>query len=196
MSKKQMIPVGVSGRHAHLSLEALEILFGKNYKLNWFKDLTQKGQFAAKEKIDVISFDNQILKNVRILGPLRKFTQIEISNSDNIRNKFCAPVRSSGDIQNSASATLIGPCGKLFIKEGVIISDRHIHLSDEEAKNLCLADKQVVNIRVGGIKAGILQNVLCRVNKDFSLELHIDTDDAAAFHLKNGDLVELIKIQI
>ncbi|MDO8059938.1 phosphate propanoyltransferase [Candidatus Phytoplasma citri] len=194
MLKKQMIPVGVSGRHAHLSLEALEILFGKNYKLTWFKDLTQKGQFAANEKIDVISSNNHILKNVRILGPVRKFTQIEISNSDNIRNKFDAPVRSSGDIKGSASATLIGPCGKLFIKEGVIIADRHIHLSDKEAKDLYLTDKQIVSVRVDGIKAGILHNVLCRVNVDFSLELHIDTDDASAFHLKNGDLVELMTI--
>ncbi|MDO8059097.1 phosphate propanoyltransferase ['Crotalaria aegyptiaca' phytoplasma] len=194
MLKKQMIPVGVSGRHAHLSLEALEILFGKNYKLTWFKDLTQKGQFAANEKIDVISSNNHILKNVRILGPIRKFTQIEISNSDNIRNKFGAPVRSSGDIKGSASATLIGPCGKLFIEEGVIIADRHIHLSDKEAKDLCLTDKQIVSVRVDGIKAGILHNVLCRINVDFSLELHIDTDDASAFHLKNGDLVELMTI--
>ncbi|MDO8057140.1 phosphate propanoyltransferase [Candidatus Phytoplasma gossypii] len=194
MLKKQMIPVGVSGRHAHLSLEALEILFGKNYKLTWFKDLTQKGQFAANEKIDVISSNNHILKNVRILGPVRKFTQIEISNSDDIRNKFGAPVRSSGDIKGSASATLIGPCGKLFIKEGVIIADRHIHLSDKEAEDLCLTDKQMVSVRVDGIKAGILHNVLCRVNVDFSLELHIDTDDASAFHLKNGDLVELMTI--
>ncbi|MDO7983546.1 MAG: phosphate propanoyltransferase [Pigeon pea little leaf phytoplasma] len=191
MLKKKMIPVGVSGRHAHLSLEALEILFGKNYQLTWFKDLTQKGQFASNEKIDVISSNNQILKNVRILGPLRKFTQVEISNSDNIRNQFGAPIRSSGDIKGSASATLVGPCGKLFIKEGVIIADRHIHLSDEEAKDLGLTDQQIVSIRIDGIKAGILHNVLCRVNKNFSLELHIDADDASAFHLKNGDLVEL-----
>ncbi|MDC9031802.1 phosphate propanoyltransferase [Columbia Basin potato purple top phytoplasma] len=193
----KLITLGISGRHAHLSQKTLDILFGTpNYKLTFFKDLKQKGQYASEEKIDIMSSSGQILKNVRILGPVRNLDQIEISQSDNLRCKFEAPVRSSGDIKNSASATLIGPKGKVEIKEGVIIADRHIHFSLEEANEFNVFDKQVVNIEIDGIKSGILGNVLCRVDKNFSLECHLDTDDASAFLLKTGDKAKLINPKI
>lgn len=193
----KLIPLGISGRHAHLSQKTLDILFGTpNYKLTFFKDLKQKGQYASEEKIDIMSSSGQILKNVRILGPVRNLDQIEISQSDSLRCKFEAPVRSSGDIKNSTSATLIGPKGKVEIKEGVIIADRHIHFSLEEANEFNVVDKQVVNIEIDGIKSGILGNVLCRVDKNFSLECHLDTDDASAFLLKTGDKAKLINPKI
>ncbi|WP_323847761.1 MAG: phosphate propanoyltransferase [Phytoplasma sp.] len=189
----KLIPLGISGRHAHLSQKTLDILFGvKNYKLTFYKDLKQKGQFASEEKIDVMSSSGNILKNVRILGPTRNLDQIEISQSDNLRSKFQAPVRSSGDIINSASAILIGPKGEIKIKEGVIIADRHIHFSTKEANEFNVVDKQIVNIQISGVKSGILGNVLCRVDNSFSLECHLDVDDASAFLLKTGDLVKLI----
>ncbi|TVY12160.1 phosphate propanoyltransferase [Candidatus Phytoplasma pini] len=190
---KKMISLGVSGRHVHLSQGTLDILFGiSNYQLTFFKDLKQKGQFAATEKINVMSDAGLILEGVRILGPVRNIDQVEISKSDSIRYQFRSFVRTSGDIKNSEKATLIGPKGQVEISEGVIISDRHIHFSMEDAKKFNIVDKQIVNVKIDGIKPGILGKVLCRVDSSFCLECHLDTDDASAFLLKSGDLVELI----
>jgi putative phosphotransacetylase len=188
------IPVGVSGRHVHLTQKTLDILFGsENYKLTVFKNLKQVGQYAAKEKIDVMSSEGKLIIGVRIVGPVRNFDQVEISQSDNLKYKFKAPVRSSEDIKNSDKATLIGPKGQVDIAEGVILSDRHIHFSEEEAKEYGIVDKEMVNIKIDGIKPGILENVLCRVHKDYRLECHLDVDDASAFLLNSGDSITLIK---
>ncbi len=187
------IPVGISGRHLHLTQEHLEILFGKGYQLTVMKDLTQPGQYAAEEKVDVMSPAGKVLAGVRILGPVRPASQVEISKSDAIRFKFDAPVRSSGDVKGSGAATLIGPKGQVEMSEGVIIADRHIHFSVEEGKAFGVVDKQIVSLRVSGIKAGILDNVLCRVHPQFRLDCHLDTDDGSAFMLNTGDFVELVK---
>ena len=187
------IPVGISGRHAHLTKEHLEILFGAGHELTILKELSQPGQYAAEEKINVVSPDGRVLEGVRILGPTRKGTQVEISQSDAIRFKFVAPVRSSGDIAGSGRAKLVGPKGEVEISEGIIIADRHIHFSPEDAIQFGVNDRDVVAIKVEGIKAGILENVLCRVHKDFRLDCHLDTDDGAAFMLRNGDQVSLVK---
>ena len=113
--------------------------------------------------------------------------------NDEIRFKFTAPVRSSGDVKGSGAATLIGPKGQVEIAEGVIIADRHIHFSPEEAKEFGVTDRQIVSLKVGGIKAGILDNVLCRVHPNFKLDCHLDTDDGSAFMLNSGDILELVK---
>jgi len=187
------IPVGISGRHLHLTKEHLETLFGPGYELTVMKELTQPGQYAAEEKVDVISPDGKLLAGVRILGPVRPASQVEISKSDALRFKFVAPVRSSGDVKGSGAATLVGPKGQVKIEEGVIIADRHIHFSPEEAKTFGVVDRQVVSLKIGGIKAGILDNVLCRVHPQFRLDCHLDTDDGSAFMLNTGDMVELVK---
>jgi len=187
------IPVGISGRHLHLTQAHLEILFGKGYELTPMKDLSQPGQYAAVEKVDVKSTSGKILEGVRILGPVRPASQVEISRSDALRCKFEAPVRSSGDVRGSGPATLIGPKGQVEISEGVIIADRHIHFSPEEAASFDVKDGDIVSIKVGGIKAGIMGNVLCRVNPKFKLDCHLDTDDGSAFMLNTGEMVELIK---
>lgn len=187
------IPVGISGRHAHVSQTDLEILFGKGYELTEFKPLSQPGQYASNEKIDVVSPTGQVIAGVRILGPVRPETQIELSYSDARRGKFTAPVRSSGDIKGSGAAKLVGPKGEVEISEGVIVADRHIHFSLEDAKKFGVTDRQIVSVKVDGIKPGILGNVLCRVNAAYALDMHIDTDDGSAFMLNNGDLVELVK---
>ncbi|MDO9629142.1 MAG: phosphate propanoyltransferase [Acholeplasmataceae bacterium] len=187
------VPVGISGRHLHLTAEHLETLFGPGYKLTVMKDLTQPGQYAAEEKVDVISPEGKLLAGVRILGPVRPASQVEISKSDALRFKFVAPVRSSGDVKGTGAATLVGPKGQVKIEEGVIIADRHIHFSPEEAKEFGVVDRQIVSLRVGGIKAGILDNVLCRVHPQFRLDCHLDTDDGSAFMLNTGDMVELVK---
>ena len=189
----QKIPVGVSGRHAHLSQEHLEILFGKDYQLTPMKDLSQPGQYAATEKIDVISPQGKKLEGVRILGPVRPASQVEISRSDALRFKFEAPVRSSGDVKGSGSATLVGPKGEVFIHEGMIIADRHIHFSLDEAESFGVTDGQIVSIKVDGVKPGILEQVLCRVSPKFKLDCHLDTDDGSAFMLNTGDEVTLVK---
>jgi putative phosphotransacetylase len=187
------IPVGISGRHLHLSQEHLEILFGKGYKLTLMKELTQPGQYAAEEKVDVISPEGKLLAGVRILGPVRPASQVEISRSDALRFKFDAPVRSSGDVKGTGKATLVGPKGQVSIEEGVIIADRHIHFSVEEGLAFGVVDRQIVSLKVNGIKAGILDNVLCRVHPSFRLDCHLDTDDGSAFMLNTGDFVELVK---
>ncbi len=192
MNKK--VPIGVSARHAHLSKEHLEILFGKDYELTMFKELSQPGQYASNEKIDVISLDpkGKTLSGVRILGPLRSVTQIELVRSDAVKNKFVAPVRSSGDIKNSGGAKLVGPAGEVIIEEGVIVADRHIHFSLEQAKEYNVVDGQVVSLKVDGPKGGIMGNVLCRVNANYSLDCHIDTDDSCAFGVNQNDELEII----
>ncbi len=187
------VPVGISGRHLHVTQEHLEILFGKDYQLTVMKDLSQPGQYASNEKVDVVSPKGKLLPGVRILGPVRKASQVEISRSDAIRFKFIAPVRSSGDVKGSGAATLVGPKGQVEISEGVMIADRHIHFSLEEAKEFGVVDRQIVSLKIGGIKAGILDNVLCRVHPNFKLDCHLDTDDGSAFLLNSGDILELVK---
>ena len=190
---KTMVPCGISARHIHLSQEHLDVLFGEGYQLTKQKDLSQPGQYAAEEKVDIVSAAGKVLAGVRVLGPVRKQTQLEISKSDAIRNKLVAPVRSSGDVAGSGACKIVGPKGEVEITEGVIIADRHIHFSLEEGEEYGVVDRQVVSVKVEGKKGGVLGNVLCRVHKDFKLDFHIDTDDACAFELNNGDLVEIIK---
>jgi putative phosphotransacetylase len=187
------IPVGISGRHLHVTQQHLETLFGQGYQLTPMKDLSQPGQYAAEEKVDVVSPEGKLLAGVRILGPVRKESQVEISKSDAIRFKFVAPVRSSGDVKGSGAATLIGPKGQVTIDQGVIIADRHIHFSPEEAVQFGVIDRMIVSLKVGGIKGGILDNVLCRVQPQFRLDCHLDTDDGSAFMLNTGDTLELVK---
>lgn len=187
------IPIGVSGRHAHLSQEHLEILFGPGYELTVMKDLSQPGQYAAEEKIDVISPAGKLQAGVRILGPVRKASQVEISRSDAIRGKFVAPGRSSGDVKGSGACTLVGPKGQVELTEGVIVADRHIHFSLTDASEFNVKDGDVVSIKIDGTKPGILENVLCRVSDKFALDCHIDTDDGAAFEVQTGDSVTLVK---
>ncbi|MFA6801578.1 MAG: phosphate propanoyltransferase [Acholeplasmataceae bacterium] len=187
------IPVGISGRHLHVTREDLETLFGKGYELTPMKMLSQPGQYAAEEKVDIISPAGREIKGVRILGPVRPASQVEISKSDAIRGKFVAPVRSSGDVKGSGAATLVGPNGKVELKEGVIIADRHIHFSLDEAKVYGVENGQKVSIKVSGEKPGIMDNVLCRVSAKYALDCHLDTDDGSAFMLSTGDQVELVK---
>ncbi|MFI3252364.1 MAG: phosphate propanoyltransferase [bacterium] len=192
MSK--FVPVGISARHAHISQKDLETLFGEGHTLTHFKDLSQPGQFACEEKIDVVSLDpkGKTISGVRILGPVRAETQIELVRSDAIKNKFNAPVRSSGDIKGSGGAKLVGPKGEVIIEEGVIVADRHVHMSLEDAKEYGVTDRQIVSLKVEGAKGGIMGNVLVRVNANFALDCHIDTDDSSAFGINPNDKLEII----
>jgi putative phosphotransacetylase len=187
------IPIGISGRHVHITQAHLEILFGEGVSLTEFKPLSQPGQYAANEKIDIVSLKGYVLNGVRILGPVRPASQVEISRSDALRGGFTAPVRSSGDVKGSGPCTLVGPKGSVVLEEGVIIADRHIHFSLEDALAFNVSNGDIVSIKVEGEKPGLLGNVLCRVSKNYALDCHLDTDDGCAFILNTGDLGTLVK---
>ena len=188
---KSSIPVGVSGRHLHVSREHLDILFGEEYQLQPMKDLSQPGQYAAQETVDLVGPKGSF-KNVRILGPERKKTQIEISLTDSIKLGVKPPVRDSGDIAESPGLTIVGPKGSVDIKEGVIAAMRHIHMTPEDAKKFGVKDKDIVKVRLGGARGLIFDQVLIRVNDQFQLEMHIDTDEGNAAGIKTGDIAEII----
>ena len=191
--EQEGIPVGVSNRHIHLTKEDLETLFGKGYELTPMKDLSQPGQYACKELLTIIGPSLRPIENVRVLGPLRKATQVEISRTDSFTLKVKPPVRESGDIAGSAPITIIGPKGTVTLKEGCIIANRHIHMSEEEGKAFGLKDGDYVTVEVNGERRTTFYDVQVRVNKAFRLEMHIDTDDANAAGIGNGFKVKIIK---
>ncbi len=184
------IPVGISNRHIHLSASHLETLFGTGYALTHDKDLKQVGEFAAKETVTLVG-PKGVIRAVRVLGPVRSFTQIELSRTDGFSLGIVPPVRDSGDIEGSAGIVVVGPAGAVTLKQGVICAARHIHMEEADAEKLGAADKDRVTVEFGGIRGGTFHNVLVRTGADFRLEFHIDTDEANAVGLKNGDTVTL-----
>ncbi len=192
-SSNDTVPVGVSNRHIHLSAEHLEILFGKGYELTPIKDLSQPGQFACKEQLTIVGPSLRPIEGVRVLGPVRKESQVEISRTDSFTLKVKPPVRESGDIKGSAPITIIGPKGTVTLKEGCIIANRHIHMSDEEGRAFGLNDGDYVTVEVNGERRTTFYDVQVRVNKAFRLEMHIDTDDANAAGIGNGFKVKIVR---
>lgn len=188
----QKVSVGISGKHVHVSREHLDVLYGPGYQLQPMKDLSQPGQYASKELVDLVT-EKGSFKNVRILGPERKQTQIELALTDAIKLGINPPVRDSGDLKGSPGLTIIGPKGQVTLNEGVIIAGRHIHMTPDDAAKFGVKDKDIVKVKTGGPRAVIFEQVLVRVNQAFSLELHVDTDEGNAAMLKNGEIVEVIK---
>ena len=187
------IPVGISNRHIHLSREHVDILFGKGYQLTKLKDLSQPGQYACKEQLTIVGPSMRAIEGVRVLGPERKASQVEISRTDSYVLKVKPPVRESGDIKGSAPVTIIGPKGIVTLNEGCIIANRHIHMSEEEGKAFGVVDNQYVDVELCGERRSLFYDVQIRVHKDFRLEMHIDTDDANAAGVGNGFKAKLIK---
>ena len=186
------VPVGISARHVHVSQADLDILYGEGYQLTVKKDLLQEGQFASNELVDIVT-EKGSFKNVRILGPVRKQTQVEIALTDALKLKLAIPVRDSGDLKGSPGITIVGPKGTIEIPEGVIAAGRHIHMSLDDAAKFDVKDKDIVKVRCGGERGLLFENVLIRVHESFRLEMHIDTDEANAAMCKNSGLVEVIK---
>ncbi|WP_435620090.1 phosphate propanoyltransferase [Thermoanaerobacterium thermosulfurigenes] len=186
------IPVGVSARHVHLTKEHLEILFGKDYVLKKKKEL-MGGQFAAEECVTIIGFKLNAIEKVRVLGPLRDKTQVEISKTDAISLGLNPPIRESGDIKGSSPITIVGPKGAISLKEGCIIAKRHVHMSPEDSKRFNVKDDDIISVKVNGQRGGILENVQVRVDEKYTLEMHIDTDEANCMGLKSGDFVEIVR---
>ncbi|MFV0519238.1 MAG: phosphate propanoyltransferase [Lachnospirales bacterium] len=187
----KIVPVGVSNRHIHLSQEHINTLFGEGFSLTIFKDLSQPGQYACNEKVDLVGPKGTI-KGVRVLGPARPVSQVEISLFDGFTMGVKPPVRNSGDTANSVGCKIVGPCGEVEITEGVIAAARHIHMHTSDAENFNLKDKDVVSVKVAGDRGGVFDQVLVRVHNDFALEFHIDLDEANAFALGNGATVEIL----
>ena len=188
------IPVGISNRHIHLSKEDLEILFGKGYELTPMKDLSQPGQYACKETLTLIGPSMRAIEGVRVLGPLRKVSQVEISATDSFQLKVKPPVRESGKIEGSAPVTIVGPKGTVSLKEGCIIANRHVHMSPDDAAAFGVKDGDYIDVDVlSGTRKSRWFDVQIRVHKDFRLEMHVDTDDANSAGLKNGIIVTVVK---
>ncbi len=185
------IPVGVSNRHIHVSQSDLETLFGVGYKLKVMKDLSQPGQFAAEECVNIAGRKG-LIEKVRILGPARKATQIEISVTDSYGLGIPPVVRDSGDTKGSPGCVVIGPKGAVTLKEGVIIASRHLHVHPKDAEKFGLKDMDRISVKAPGPRSIVLNNVLVRVSDQFALDFHLDCDEANAACLKNGDLVEII----
>jgi putative phosphotransacetylase len=190
--EKKMVPVGLSNKHIHVSQEHLDILFGEGYELKKFKDLSQPGQYAADEKVDVVGVKGT-LKGVRILGPVRKETQLEVSLADGFVLGVIPPVRDSGDLIDSPGAKIVGPKGEVIIEKGIIAAARHIHMHTSDAENFGVEDKEVVSVKVEGKRGLVFDNVLVRVHKEYALEMHVDIEEGNAAGLKNGAMVELLK---
>ena len=185
--------VETSARHVHVSEADLEVLFGKGYQLTKKKDLSQPGQYACAERVDVVG-PKKTLSGVSILGPTRPATQVEISLTDARSIGVAAPIRESGDIAGSGACKLVGPAGEVEIAEGVIAAKRHIHMTTADAQEMGLADKDVVSVKVdGGDRSIVFGDVVVRVSDKFALAMHIDTDESNAGCVAPGTMGEVIK---
>lgn len=189
----QDIPVGVSNRHVHLTQADLETLFGPGAVLHCKKELKQPGQFAAEETVTLRGPKGGAMGKVRVLGPVRKASQVEISKTDGFALGVKAPVRESGVLEGTPGITLEGPAGTLTLTKGVIVAQRHIHLSKPEAELWGVKDKDIVEVEIGGERGVTMKNVLVRVSDKFVPEMHVDTDEANACGMKNGDIVQIKK---
>ena len=186
------VKVGISNKHLHLSQEHLEILFGKGAELTVKKELGQPGQFAAEECVDIVG-PKKTLAHVRVLGPVRKETQVELALTDARTIGIKAPVRESGKLEGTPGCKLVGPCGELELDHGVIAAMRHVHLSAAQAEEAGVVDKEIVMLKVEGERALVFDNVLIRSGAGHEAEVHFDTDEGNAAGVGNDAIVEIIK---
>ncbi len=190
--REYQIPIGVSARHVHLTQAHVEVLFGKNYQLTKKKDL-MGGQFASNELVTIVGLKLRAIENVRILGPVRQTSQVEISATDAIKLGITVPIRESGDVLGSAPITLVGPKGALFLQEGCIVAMRHIHMSPQDANMAGLQDGDIVSVKTDNERGTVLNQVKIRVSDNYTLEMHIDTDEANACKISTGEMVTMIR---
>ncbi len=184
------IPLGVSNRHMHLSRETLEILFGPGAQLESYRDLFQPGEFAAKQTVTIVGSKMRAIQNVRILGPLRNYDQVEISLTDAISIGVKAPVHDSGNLEGAAPLTLVGPEGSVFLRNAAIIASRHVHMTNADAAVFGIKDGDRIKVRIPGIKGTVFENVLVRTNDSWKMQLHLDTDEANAANVRCNTHVE------
>ncbi|MCX7730925.1 MAG: phosphate propanoyltransferase [Candidatus Caldatribacterium sp.] len=187
------VPVEVSNRHCHLTRETFEILYGKGKELTLLRELSQRGEFAAQETVTLVGPNMRAIEGVRVLGPFRKFDQVELSFTDGFYLGMELPVRLSGDVAGSAPITIVGPKGSVTLKEGAIRAMRHLHASPEEAKKLGLKDGDRIAIEVAGPIGVVFRNVVVRVSPNGRLALHIDTDEANAAGIKRQGVGRIVR---
>ncbi len=189
---KLFVPVAASARHVHLCRADVEKLFGPGYELQKFKDLVQPGQYACKEQVTVAGPKGQ-LQRVRVLGPERKDTQIEVALTDTFALGLKVPIRMSGKVDGTPGCTLIGPYGSAEVRQGVIVAARHLHVSKAQAATFGLRDGQTVSLRSGGERSVVFENVIVRAGDGHDLEVHLDTDEANAAAMAGSPMMEVIK---
>ena len=185
------VPIEISARHIHLSPEDITILFGKEYQLKRIKKLSQAEDFSAKETVEV-EINEQSIKNIRVVGPAREKTQLEITLSDTYKIKTDIPIRLSGDLEGTFGFRIIGPAGVVIKEEGAIVAKRHLHISPDEAKKYGLENQKIVSVLYEGIREIIFHNVEIRIKNDFHLAVHIDVDEANACGLKTCGLGTIV----
>jgi len=188
IQNKLAVPIGISNRHVHLSREDMDVLFGYDSSLTRLKAVKQPGQYAAEEVVTLRGPKGD-LQRVRVLGPLRNVTQIEIATADSFALGVKAPLRMSGDLVGSSGIEIIGPKGSVIKNHGAIVAWRHIHISPQDAEKYDLIDGMEIDIETYGQRAGILRHVVVRVSFDAELEMHVDVEEANSLGLKNGELV-------
>ncbi len=186
------VKIGLSNKHVHLSQQDLETLFGPGYELTPSKPLVQPGQFAAEEKVDIVG-PKKTLSGIRVLGPVRKETQVELALTDARTIGIKAPVRESGKLEGTPGCKLVGPCGEVEIDHGVIAALRHVHLNDEQAKEAGVKDGDWVSIKIDGERGVIYNNVLVRAGAKHEREVHLDTDEGNAAGCGPDTECEIIK---
>ncbi len=191
-SQYPLIPVGVSNRHIHLTAETFHALFGKGARFEPMRPLYQPGEFATQYMVTIVGPKLRSIANVRILGPLRKYDQVELSLTDSIFLGIDPPVANSGSIDEAAPLTLVGPNGSIYCEKCAIIASRHIHMSNAEASMFGLKNGDRCKVRLGGEKSAVFENVLIRTNDNWKLQIHLDTDDANAANIREEAYAEFI----
>lgn len=186
------IPVGISNRHIHLSRADLNTLYGTGYQLTKLKALSQPGQFACKETVTICGPKGAVEK-LRILGPVRSHTQVEVLQGDCFKLGVFAPIRLSGDLSGTPGITVIGPKGSIQLKEGLMVAQRHIHMTPEDTVRFGVADGQVVGIKVDGPRGGVYYNTTIRATRTSQLECHVDTEEANAMNINSKTTITIIK---
>jgi propanediol utilization protein len=186
------IPLGVSNRHIHLTNETFHLLFGKNADFESMRPLYQPGEFASNHTLAIVGPKLRTIPNVRILGPLRKYDQVEVSLTDAIFLGIDPPVANSGTLDQASPLTLVGPNGSVYLERCAIIASRHIHMTNGDAQKLGVRDGDLCRVRVGGDKPTIFENVLIRTNDSWRLQIHLDTDDANAANIREDTFVEFL----
>lgn len=192
VKKEAFIEVEASGRHVHLSEEDVEKLFGKGYTLTKLRDLSQPGQYACKERV-TISGPKGSIKNVIVLGPCRKETQVEVSLTDGSSLGVKAPIKQSGDLKNTLGIKISTEHGEVSLEKGLMVAKRHIHITPSDAAKFNVNDNEVVKVKVFGQRPLIFDDVVVRVNENFNTYMHIDYDEANACGFRKGTMAKIIK---
>ncbi len=186
------IPLGISNRHIHLTARTFHTLFGEQTEFETLRPLYQPGEFASKHTLTIVGPKLRSIPNVRILGPLRNYDQVEVSLTDAIFLGINPPVVNSGSLENAAPLTLVGPNSSIYLDKCAIVASRHIHMTNKDAEKFGLKSGDFCKVRISGEKSTIFENVLIRTNDSWKLQIHLDTDDANAANVRSENYVEFI----